>query len=108
MRKVFLVLSIVFTILSLAFSFLPLGTLAFLPIGLALIFIFLTFTKSNAQQRNLTKKLFVLSYICAAVVLVKTFLIKDEVAKDAAFEKQKQETKVEAKKELEDLEKDLK
>ena len=97
-----------FTLLSIVFSFLPMGTLAFLPIGLALIFVFLTFIKSDANQRNLTKKLFVISYVCAAVVLVKTFFFKDEVAKDAEFEKQKMETKVEAKKELEDLEKDLK
>jgi len=40
-------------------------------------------------------------------VLGKTLLIKDEVEKDAKFEKEKIETKQEAKKELEALEKDL-
>jgi hypothetical protein len=40
-------------------------------------------------------------------VLGKTYLIKDEVEKDQQFEQQKIETKQEAKKELEDLEKDL-
>lgn len=93
--------------MSIIFSVLPLDTLALLPIGIALILIFLTFKKSDTNQRKLTKWLFAITYICAIFVLGKTYLIKDEVEKDQQFEQQKIETKQEAKKELEDLEKDL-
>lgn len=107
MRKTFVTIAIIFTILSIVFSVLPLDTLALAPIGLALLFIFLAFKKSDVEQRKLPKRLFVVTYICAIIVLGKTFLIKDKVAVDTKFEQQKIETRQEAKKELEDLEKDL-
>jgi hypothetical protein len=107
MRKAFLIIAVIFTILSVVFSALPLDTLALAPIGIALVFIFLAFKKSEVDQRKFPKRLFIVAYICALVVLGKTFLIKDRVAVDTKFEQQKIETKQEAKKELEDLEKDL-
>jgi hypothetical protein len=107
MRKTFLIIAVIFTILSVVFSALPLDTLALAPIGIALLFIFLAFKKSDVEKRKFPKRLFIVAYICALVVLGKTFLIKDKVAIDTQFEKQKIETKQEAKKELEDLEKDL-
>ena len=107
MRKALLILSFVFVILSIVFSILPFDTLALLPIGVALILIFITFKKSDVNQRKLVKWLFAITYICAIFVLGKTYLIKDEVETDQQFEQQKIETKQEAKKELEDLEKDL-
>ena len=42
--------------------------------------------------------------LCVVFVLGKTFLIKDEVAVDTQFEKEKIETKQEAQKDLEELE----
>ena len=108
MRKASLILAIVFTALSMIFAALPLDTLALAPIGPALIFIFIAFKKSEINQRKLPKRLFIITYICAAVVLGKTFLVKDKVAVDSKFEQEKMETKKEAKKDLEDLEKDLK
>lgn len=107
MRKTLLILSILFVVLSVVFSILPLDTLAFLPIGIGLILLFLTFQKSEVTQRKTVKILFAITYICALVVLGKTFLVKDEIATDQKFEQQKIETKQEAKQELEDLEKDL-
>lgn len=73
----------------------------------ALIFIALTFLKSDPSQRKWPKRLFIVTYICALGVLGKTFLVEDEIAKDATFEQQKVEAKQEAKQELEQLEKDL-
>ena len=108
MRKTFIILSIILTIISIIFSVLPLGTLALAPIVLAIITIFISFKKSTIAERTLPKRLFIVAYICAIVVVGKTFLLKDKVAKDTKFEQQKAETKQEAKKELEDLEKDLK
>ena len=104
MRKTLLIIAIVLTIVSIIFSVLPLDTLALAPIGLALLFIFLAFKKSNVAQRKFTKILFIVTYICALVVLGKTFLIKDKVAVDTKFEQQKVESKKEDIKDLEGLE----
>ena len=52
MRKTFLILAIIFTIISIAFSVLPFDTLALAPIGVTLIFIFIAFKKSSVEQRN--------------------------------------------------------
>lgn len=104
MRKTFLILSYIFTALSVLFSALPLDTLAFIPIGLATICLVIAFLKSDISQRTWPKRLFIITYLCAAVVIVKTFFFKDEVAVDQQFEQQKIETKQEAKKELEELE----
>lgn len=107
MRKAFLIASFFFTATSIVFSAMPFDTLAFIPIALAVICIFIVLKKSTADERKTPKRLFIVLYICSAIVLLKTFLIKNEVAKDADFEKEKIETKKEAKKELENLEKDL-
>lgn len=82
-------------------------TIAFLPIGLALVFCLLLLKKSDGNQKRLPQILLFLCVLSSVFVLGKTLLIKDEVEKDPQFEQQKIETKQEAKKELEDLEKDL-
>jgi hypothetical protein len=104
MRKTFLILSIIFLVISIVFSALPLDTLALLPIGITLILLFITFKKSEVNQRQLLNWLFIITYLCGIFVLGKTFLIKDEVAVDQQFEQQKIETKQEARQELEELE----
>ena len=57
MRKIFLVLASVFTTLSIVFAFLPLGTLGLIPIGIALLFGYLAFRKSDDSQKKLVKVL---------------------------------------------------
>ena len=104
MRKTFLILALIFTVVSIIFTALPLDTLALAPIGLALLFIFIAFKKSSIEERKLPKRLFIVVYICALIVLGKTYLIKDEIAVDTQFEQEKIETKQEAKKDLEELE----
>lgn len=104
MRKLLLVLAIIFTSLGLLFSALPFDTLAFLPIGLGLVFALLALRKSEGFQAKLPKWLLFTGLGCVVFVLGKTLLIKDEVAVDAAFEKEKIETKKEAQKDLEELE----
>jgi len=107
MRKLFLILGSVFTVLAIVFSVMPLDTLAFLPIGLALLFGLLLLKKSDENQKKLPNILLFVSVLCSVFVLGKTLIIKDEVVKDKQFEQQKVETQQEAKQELEDLEKDL-
>jgi len=104
MRKLFLILSVVFGVLGIAFTILPLDTLAFLPIGLALVFGLLTLKQSEDSQKKFPKIILTIVALCSAVVLGKTLLVEDEVATDTQFEQQKIETKQEAKKELEELE----
>ncbi|WP_293896581.1 hypothetical protein [Flavobacterium sp.] len=107
MRKILVVLGIVLTILAIIFSVFPLDTIAFLPIGLAMIFCLILLKKSPTNQKKLPNILLLLCVLASLFVLGKTLLVKDEVVKDIKFEKEKIETKKEAKKELEDLEKDL-
>lgn len=107
MRKLFLVLAIIFTALAIIFSAMPLDTIAFLPIGLGLIFSLLLLKNSTTNQKKLPNILLILCVLSSVFVLGKTLFVKDVVVKDVKFEKQKIETKKEAKKELEDLEKDI-
>ena len=100
MRKLLVVLAIIF-------SALPLDTIAFLPLGLAMIFCLLLHKKSAVNQKKLPNILLLLCVVSSLFVLGKTLLVKDQVVKDAKFEKEKMEAKKEAKKELEDLERDL-
>jgi len=104
MRKLFLILACIFTVLALVFSIMPMDTLAFLPIGLALVFSLLLLKKSDDKQKQFPKILLFVGVLCSTFVVGKTLLIKDEIAKDTKFEEQKIETKQEAKKELEEIE----
>jgi len=97
-------MAIIFCSLGVLFSALPLGTIAILPIGLGLLFAFLSFWKSDAMQKQLPKWLMIVSAICVVFVVGKTYLIKDEVAVDKQFEKQKAEGDKEDLKDLEGLE----
>lgn len=104
MRKIFLVLASVFTTLSIVFAFLPLGTLGLIPIGIALLFGYLAFRKSDDSQKKLVKVLLLFSALSLIAIIGKEVLLQDEIAKDAVFEKEKIETKKESQKELEELE----
>jgi len=104
MRKILLIVAVVLTLVSILFSILPLDTLALAPIGLALLFIFFAFKKSDVKQRKFTKFLFIITYICGLYVLGKTYLIKDKVTVDTKFEQEKVDSKKEDLKDLEGLE----
>jgi intracellular septation protein A len=104
MRQLFLVIASIFTVLSVVFAFLPLGTLALVPIGIALLFGFLALKKSDTKQAKWVKVLLVVSVLSLVFVVGKEFLTKDEVELDKQFDVKKVESKKEAQKELEDLE----
>ena len=107
MRKLFLILGIVFTALAIAFAALPLDTIAFLPIGIALVLCLILLKKSEENQKKLPNILLLVCVLSSLFVVGKTLLVQDKVEQDVKFEEQKMQTKKEAKKELEDLEKDL-
>lgn len=104
MRKLFIVLAIVFAILGIVFAVLPLGTLALLPVGLALIFAFIAFIQSDINEKNLPKWILIVVGLTLIIVVGKVTLVEDEVAKDEQFEQKKVESKLEDLKDLEDIE----
>jgi hypothetical protein len=103
MRKLFLVLAIVFTALSIVFAFLPLGTLAVIPIGIAILFGFLALKKSDLKQQKVVKVTLLFAILSLVFVVGKEVFTKDEVVVDKQFDTKKSESKKEAKKDLEEL-----
>jgi energy-coupling factor transporter transmembrane protein EcfT len=103
MRKLFLVLASIFTTLSIVFAFLPLGTLALIPIGIAILFGFLALKKSDLKQRKAIKVILLFAILSLVVVVGKEIFMKDEVEVDKQFDTKKSESKKEAKKDLEEL-----
>jgi len=104
MRKLFIYLSSFFVVLGILFTILPLGTIAFLPILLALVFSFLAFEKSVASLKKIPKVLIFVSALTLLVVVGKVVFIADEVVEDKQFDQNKIESKQEAVEELEGLE----
>ena len=104
MRQLFLVMVSIFTVLSVIFAFLPLGTLALIPVGIAMLFGFLAFKKSDVKQAKWVKMLLVVSALSLVFVVGKEIFTKDEVEVDKQFDTKKVESKKEAQKELEGLE----
>lgn len=103
MRQLFLVIASIFTVLSVVFALLPLGTLALIPVGIALLFGFLALKKLDTKQAKWVKVLLVVSVLSLVFVVGKEFLTKDEVELDKQFDVKRLESKKEAQKELEDL-----
>lgn len=103
MRKTFIVLSFIFTLLSVIFVILPMGTLGLLPVGISLIFSALAFTKSEVADRSVPKYLLVAGALLLLVVIVRA-MMPDTVEKDSAFEQHKIESQKEDLKDLEELE----
>jgi len=105
MRKLFITIASIFATLGLVFSFLPLGTIALIPILIALVFAFLALKKSTEiADKKVPKILLLVSIIAMAIVLGKEALLKDKVEVDNQFEKEVIKSENEAKQDLEDLE----
>ena len=103
MRKMFIISAIIFAVLGIVFTILPLGTIAFLPIGIAVILSFLALQKSKHNQGKLPKLILFISTLTLLVVMGKVVFIKDVVVTDKQFELKKEESKKEDIKDLEGL-----
>ena len=103
MRKLFLVIASIFTTLSIVFAFLPLGTLALIPIGISILFGFLTLKKSDLKQQKVVKVILLFAILSLVFVVGKEIFTKDEVVIDKQFDTKKIESEKEAKKDLEEL-----
>jgi EamA domain-containing membrane protein RarD len=104
MRKLGLIIGIIFAIIGIVFTVLPMGTLALIPIGIAIIFSGLAFVKSDVGNKNVPKWILIIAILSLIIVVGKELFIKDEVAKDEQFEQKKIESKQEDLKDLEGLE----
>jgi phosphoglycerol transferase MdoB-like AlkP superfamily enzyme len=104
MRKVFIIIAVVFAIISIVFTFLPLGTLAIIPIIPTLLFGFLAFRGAEGKQWHAARLLLIIGGLTLLIVIGKEIFIKDEVIADKQFEAKKIESEKETKKELEELE----
>ncbi len=104
MKKIVFVMASVFTFLSVLFAILPLGTLALIPIGIAIIFGLLALKKSEANQTKWIKIVLVITVLSLVFVIGKEVFTKDEVQVDQQFNATKEASKQEAQKELEELE----
>jgi len=103
MRKLFVIAAVIFAVLGIVFTVFPLGTIAFLPIGIAFILSFLAVYKSTANQKRLPKIILVVVSLTFLVVIGKVVFVKDVVVSDKQFEQKKVESKKEDIKDLEGL-----
>jgi len=103
MRNFFNISAVVFAIFGIAFTILPMGTIALLPIVIAIVLAFLGLRFSQSKQRLFPKIILFVSAMTFLVVLGKEVFVKDEVVVDKQFEQKKVESKKEDIKDLEGL-----
>jgi uncharacterized membrane protein YtjA (UPF0391 family) len=104
MKKVFIALAILFTILSVIFTVLPLGTLAIIPIIPALLFAFLGFRNAEGKPKQVSRVIMMIAGVLLLVVIGREIFVKDEIEVDTQFEQKKAASEKETAKELEELE----
>lgn len=103
MRKVFIVLASIFSLIALVLTFLPMGTIALIPVALAVVFLLLAMTKKREKSQVLPKILFFLSIVIFLAIIAKDVFVKDKIVVDQQFIQDKQESIQDAKMELEGL-----
>ena len=104
MRKLFIILAAVFAVVGLVFAILPMGSIAFLPIILAIVLALVAMWKSNDNQKKIPKWILVIALAILVLVTVKVVFVKDKVVIDQQFIQENVDSKEEAQQELEGLE----
>jgi len=102
MTRLFIILSIVFAVFGLVFTILPMGTIALVPIALALTFAFIAILRQ--REKLFPKILLLIIFLNLLTVIGKEVFVKDVVEDDKQFESVKDQSEQEAQKELEELE----
>lgn len=103
MKKILIYFAAFFAVLGIAFTILPLGTIALLPVALALVFAFLSFKFSDSKRRTFSGVVLIVAAFTLLVIVGKEVFVKDEVVLDKQFEQEKIESKQEDIKDLEGL-----
>lgn len=104
MSKLFIILAAVFAVVGLVFAILPMGSIAFLPIILAIVLALVAMWKSNDNQKKIPKWILVIALAILVLVTVKVVFVKDKVVVDQQFIQENVDSKEEAQQELEGLE----
>ena len=104
MRKLFIILAAVFAVVGLVFAILPMGSIAFLPIILAIVLALVAMWKSNDNQKKIPKWILIIALAILVLVTVKVVFVKDKVVMDQQFIQENVDSKEEAQQELEGLE----
>lgn len=103
--KTFAILGLVFGILGMVLAFLPLGLIAVLPAGIALLLGILAFlaAKNVEVKKNLILVVLVISILGILVSIAKTVFIEDKVAVDNEFYQKQDESLDESMEALDEL-----
>ena len=104
MRKLFIILAAVFAVVGLVFAILPMGSIAFLPIIIAIVLALIAMWKSNDNQKKMPKWILIIALAILVLVTVKLVFVKDKVVVDQQFIQENVDSKEEAQQELEGLE----
>lgn len=104
MRKLFIILAAVFAVVGLVFAILPMGSIAFLPIIIAIVLALIAMWKSNDNQKKMPKWILIIALTILVLVTVKLVFVKDKVVVDQQFIQENVDSKEEAQQELEGLE----
>jgi hypothetical protein len=104
MKKAFISIAILFALISIVFTVLPMGTLAIIPIAITLIFGFLGFRNSEGIPMHISRLALFAGGLMLLIVIGKEIFIKDEVVVDQQFEQKKAAGEKEDVKQLEELE----
>ncbi len=103
MRKFLIILSLFFVVFGIVFTILPLGTIAFLPVVLAIVLAATLIFISKPEQRQLPKWILLAGILTLLSVMGKVVFIQDKVETDKQFEQQKIDAKKQDVKDLEGL-----
>lgn len=101
MKIIVNILATVVLILGIAFTILPMDTLAFLPISITLLLAAISYFIVSPKKQKWEKFILIISLILVLIVTFKALFIKDKVAVDKEF--QQKQTEVE-KQDIQDLE----
>ncbi|HLV40594.1 FUSC family protein [Xanthomarina sp.] len=109
MRKLFIVLGIIASVLAIILSVLPVSNLAYFPAIAALLFGLIAFylSNKNSQSVKTVQLVFLLTIIALSVSIYKSIFQTAEVGDTEELEIRQQESVDEAKEELENLDFDL-
>ena len=102
MSTFLMILSIAFGLLGITFSILPMGTIAIIPITMAMVAAFVHILRNRTHKLPRLVLLFV--FLNLLFVVGREVLVKDTVVVDEQFEQVKQQSEEESKQILEELE----
>ena len=103
MRNLFIVLAIVFAVLGVILTILPIEKLGLIPVFGAVIFSFLALKKSETNSRKVPMVIFIFALVLMMASLSKIAMTKDEVIIDQKDEIIKIESQKQDQKDLEEL-----